>query len=141
MKLNDSLHQSLRAAISETDATGLNEEQGGFILKKDNQFAFHLVRNSNTGTPRAVGLYTADKNEMGKKVLTNVMAGWDVYASFHTHPKGFPAMPSTVDIRELFTGHPTNFIYAPQEKTLNRFTLETDDSNGDRFWSFANIEL
>jgi proteasome lid subunit RPN8/RPN11 len=47
----------------------------------------------------------------------------DVYASFHTHPKGCPARPSSMDLAELFTGHPVNYIWAPQEDELNRYTF------------------
>ena len=126
--LNDSLRQSLQAAKSSYNPA-LNEEQGGFILKAGEVYQYVAIRNANTGKPIARGLYTADKAQFANKVLTPcLMAGQELFASFHTHPKGFPAMPSYTDLNELFTGHPVNFIYAPESDTLNMFTCEPSDS-------------
>ena len=137
MKLSKLLRLSLQTALSQYDP-GLDEEQGGFILVDGAQYEFVGVKNANTGTTIAHGLYTADKKEFAEKVLSKVMEGWSVYASFHTHPKGFPARPSQMDINQLFTGHPINFIYAPLSDELNMFTL-TDELDG-KYWTLTAIE-
>jgi len=123
-KLNKSLLKSLRDAKSSCNLS-LNEEQGGFILKAldTEEYKYIPVRNQNTGTLKARGLYIADRLEFGKNVLGETIADdWDLFASFHTHPWGCPAMPSSMDLAELFTSFPVNFIYAPESDTLNMFT-------------------
>lgn len=139
-KSNKSLARSLSIAKSSFDYN-LDEEQGGFILKErgTENFEFVRVRNSNTGKHIARGLYTADKKEFAEKVLSRILlCEWEVYASLHTHPIGYPALPSSMDLRELFTGHPINFIYAPLERVMNMFTLKTD-ATGKTFWEGITV--
>jgi proteasome lid subunit RPN8/RPN11 len=117
----------------------LNEEQGGFILKRTgkDEYVFVPVTNSISGTPGAVALYIADTTEFNNKVLLKTEDGWEVYASYHTHPIGMRAMPSSIDISMLFTSFPINFIYAP-EKELNRFDYADYVQYGKR-WACSNI--
>ncbi len=100
------------------------EEKGGFILKEreGDQFMFIQVQNSNTGKPVAKGLYTANKSEYGVNVLKHVLwGGWEIYASFHTHPNGYSVKPSSIDLNQLFTGHKINYIYATKQKELVKY--------------------
>jgi len=138
-KSNNSLIQSLQSAKLSYKPE-LNEEQGGFIIKDSHgKYSFVPVRNRNTGQPVAKSLYTADKAEFAKKVLTPCMlSGFELYASFHTHPKGYPAKPSRTDLTELFTGHTVNYIWAPQEDELNQFTYTCDGWDGD-YWALETI--
>lgn len=114
-----------------------NEEKGGFILRKGNSYQFVHVLNSNTGTPIAHGLYTADKVEFGKKVLKLIMTagcGWSHYASFHTHPNGYASTPSNIDLYKLFTGFNINYIYATQQKELVRYKkVDVSEVSGSFF--------
>ena len=128
MKKELSLTHCLLSAILQYDYK-LEEEQGGFIIKHPDFhiFEFIPVKNKNTGTVIACGLYSADQSEYADKVLGRTLDdGWSVYASYHTHPKGgfVRAMPSSIDITKLFAGFPTNFIYAP-DKELNRFDYQS----------------
>src|ERR1035437_9417983 len=116
-KQKNSLHQTLLNAILSYDDS-LNEEQGGFIIKKSNEdnYKFIPVKNENTGTPIALALYIAEPVEFGQKVLLTMLDDWEVYASYHTHPKGMRAMPSHTDLTKLFTSFPINYIYAPEKE-------------------------
>ena len=129
----NSLLRSLLNAILSYDETN-PEEQGGFILKKNNSedFEFVPVKNFNTGDNIALGLYTADQTEFNNKVaLRTIDDDWEIYASFHTHPRGMRALPSSIDIRYLFKNFPVNYIYA-HGKELNCFELK------DGLWQISN---
>ena len=113
------------------------------ILKRTDKDVYQYIpiRNQNTGTRLARGLYTADKAEVAAKVMGMVFAGThEVYASFHTHPIGFPAMPSMEDLTKLFTGHPINYIYAPQEDVLNMFIYQKGGGR-EYVWQGVTINL
>lgn len=142
MTSKNSLHQCLLQAILHYDDS-LIEEQGGFILRKSNsdEYKFIPIRNQNTGTPIAVGLYIADTAEFNEKVaLPTLDDEWEVYASYHTHPVGMRALPSHTDLTKLFTSFPRNYIYAPG-KELNKFTYRNLGGallDGD-LWHFENV--
>ena len=140
--IKKSLHQSLLQAILYYDDT-LNEEQGGFIIKasKVEKYEFIPIRNANTGTPKALILYTADVDEFNEKIGLGVLDNlYSVFASFHTHPKGMRALPSHTDFNELFTSFPINYIYAP-DKELNRFDYKgkSIEYPGNILWTKTNI--
>jgi len=138
--IKQSLHQSLLHAILYYNDE-LNEEQGGFIVKIRNkeEYRFIPIRNSNTGTPTALVLYTADVAEFNEKIAMPMLDGeWSVYASFHTHPKGMRALPSSRDLTELFTSFATNYIYAPG-KELNMFDYNAKPEFGCYNWNTSNI--
>lgn len=125
----------------------LKEEEGGFILKSTSgdTYEFHKIRNMNTGTPIARGLYTVDRtggkdNEYATKILrkTNVRKPeWVEYASFHTHPKGFGPYPSQIDLTQLFTSSPVNFIYSPDVGILMRYDYNKEKNQ----WLAKQINL
>jgi len=100
------------------------EEEGGIILTASDsrqgkqEFKFVKVLNSNRGTPVAVGLYVTDEQDFGKAVFPLLTGGWNMYASFHTHPT-FSATPSSLDRENLFRGFKYNFIYSTLEKTIS----------------------
>lgn len=89
------------------------EEEGGIILAKDNGYVFAKVKNIHAGTSEAVGLYETDQHELKDKVLDEVAKGWQIYASFHTHPSFSPA-PSSLDMHSLFQGFKYNIIFSPR---------------------------
>ena len=139
-----SLRQSLLRAISLYDEV-LNEEQGGFIVKKPGveHYEFIPIRNQNTGTSEARALYIAEPSEFNDKISEPILDDvWEMHASYHTHPLGSRAMPSHRDLTELFTSFPINYIYAPG-KELNKFTyiLPKNSPNPLRLpeWSYENI--
>jgi proteasome lid subunit RPN8/RPN11 len=121
----------------------LAEEQGGFILKeagKEN-YEFVPVKNKITGTTQAVGLYVADDDEFNNNVfLRTIDDGWSIFASYHTHPLGMRAMPSSIDVNMLFTSFPINFIYAPS-KELNRFDYNPNHVKEDNHskWLYSSV--
>jgi hypothetical protein len=132
---NTTLNNILDEAIGL--CTSNDDEQGGVILSKvggegpygkriDYQFV-HL-RNANTGLPLAKSLWTADRNEYAKKVIPLFKDGWRHFASFHTHPK-WPAIPSKIDLTELFPGFPINYIYSGIDNDLGRFEFDDTDES------------
>lgn len=142
----NSLRRCLISALSQFRPE-LNEEEGGFIIKRVNseQYAFHKIRNMNTGTPVARGLFTVDRtgaenNEYATKILTKTNVRrpeWIEFASIHTHPKGFGPFPSTVDLKQLFTSNPVNFIYSPDMGVLMRYDFVKEDNQ----WQAKQINL
>ena len=126
---NSSLLQSLSTAILSCDCKNSFEEEGGFILHKadSDEYKFVKITNRNTGSPVAKALYTAEKQEYGDKVLVEVLKhGWTEFASFHTHPPGFGPFPSEIDLQQLFTGFPINYIYSPDMNLLMQYTLNKE---------------
>lgn len=115
--VNVSLARAVAAAVE--SCTDPVEEEGGCILASGlGEFKFMKVLNYKTGTPVARGLYVADPDAFGGEVFPELSRGWNLYASFHTHPT-FTATPSTLDRKELFRGFKYNYIYSIQEKTLS----------------------
>jgi len=110
------------------------EEQGGFILKSPDKedYEFIPVTSDMHSNPGAVGLYVANTEEFGNKILAKTIDGFKIHASFHTHPVGMRALPSSTDLSELFTSFPINYIYAPFRE-LNRFTYN------DGEWEMHNV--
>jgi proteasome lid subunit RPN8/RPN11 len=106
------------------------EEEGGFILRNktdQESFDFVKIKNSNTGHPIAAVLYNADRQEVGEKVIRRTLNGWQVFASFHTHP-GTSTVPSTIDLKNLFTTFKINYIYSPKADELAQYTIRPIES-------------
>ena len=119
----------------------LEEEQGGFILKykDDDNFEFIPVTNKLTGTNGARGLYIAEDQEFYNKVaFRTVDDNCEIYASYHTHPKGMRALPSSIDLTQLFLNFPINYIYAP-EKELNQFKFNPNAGEDEFDWTKTNV--
>lgn len=136
--------EALEAAIEYCKCEESNpnqEEVGGFILYQqaldgEHSFEFVAVTNANKGTPTAFGLYTADKAEFGKLVVSKLITGAHIYASFHYHPGGYGANPSSIDLYQLFQTFKRNYIYSA-DGTLKRFdSLSTDQEEVLRVVSF-----
>jgi proteasome lid subunit RPN8/RPN11 len=141
-KSKKTLHRCLLSAISYYNPD-LHEEQGGFILKvpKQDHYEFVPITNKLTGTSGAAGLYIAEQAEFDEKVqLRSFDEDLDIFASFHTHPIGMRAMPSSIDINMLFTSFPINFIYA-HNKELNRFDFNPQAKPGEFKWRYTNVML
>lgn len=136
--LGDSLHVALKLAVS--TCLGADEEEGGFIVRKDDEYQFHRITNSHTGTPTAVGLYEPERQEYGDKVIGSYSQGFKNYGSFHTHPTNFPARPSFTDLTRLFNGQPVNFIWSPSLRELKKYTFlgANDDYT---IWRVNEIDL
>ena len=121
IKLFNNINVNLARAVltGVENCIDLVEEEGGVILASSTgEFKFIKVLNYKAGTPVARGLYVADPDAFGGKVFPELSGGWNLYASFHTHPT-FTATPSTLDRKELFRGFKYNYIYSVQEKTLS----------------------
>jgi proteasome lid subunit RPN8/RPN11 len=91
------------------------EEKGGVILEKYGDYRFIKLTNSHEGTAVAYGLYEADRNQFGEKVIPLMSDGWKLFSSFHTHPQ-FPAVPSSLDLAKLFQGFKHNVIFSCTDK-------------------------
>lgn len=92
------------------------EEEGGIVMHlKYNEYEFIKIKNVYAGTATAIGLYEADAEEFSSKAISKMKDGWQLYASFHTHPT-FEARPSSLDVSTLFQGFKYNFIYSPLKK-------------------------
>ena len=120
LQLEGSLKTALQQAM--VQCPGTNEEEGGVILQGPTEFEFIKLRNQHTGTPVAVGFFEADREEYGQLVIPRFDAGLKNFASFHTHPTGCRAMPSTIDLTRLFNGFPINFICSPSMGELYCYT-------------------
>jgi proteasome lid subunit RPN8/RPN11 len=103
------------------------EEQGGLILRKDEDYLFVPIKNIYAGTYTSIGLYETDKIELKMKVFTRMSEGWRMFASFHTHPM-FSATPSVTDMSYLFQGFESNYIYAPKPRVFSATIWEGDTS-------------
>lgn len=125
MPQDSTLSHALLEAVKECNHT--LEEEGGIILNKENDYLFVKIKSIFSGTPTAIGLYETDKSELGKKVLMRMSSeGWQMYASFHTHPS-FSAEPSNTDMTYLFRGFKHNYIYAPRSKYFSLTSWEGDE--------------
>lgn len=126
MIVTPQLDQQLQLAMQSVQYDGA-EEEGGFILKREDEYLFVKVKNANTGTEVALVLFTADRAEFGTKVIPHQKDGWIIWASFHSHP-GNSVMPSSTDLTKLFKGFPNNFIYSPKSKKLNWYQYRAEKS-------------
>lgn len=138
-----SLGEILHQAIFE--CPGEHEEEGGFIVVNNGKYEFIKIRNQHTGEPCAVGFYEADQHEYGEKVVGKLLSGYKNFASFHTHPTGCRAFPSSIDLTRLFNGAKTNFIWSPSLNELNQYDhLDAsyyDDTNNATVWGMTPIFL
>lgn len=120
MKLIEVIHDATQQCRDEI------EEEGGIIIHNpsvEDSYEFIKLTNQNTGKALAPVLWTADQQEYADKILPRVMKGERHFASFHTHPR-FLAIPSTIDLSQLFPGFSINMIYS---QTTNRISVwETD---------------
>lgn len=103
------------------------EEEGGVILSRDDEYCFVKITNIHQGTDTAVALYEAERNELGRCVFDKYRDGWQLFASFHTHPQ-FAPYPSYIDLDTLFQGFAHNVIFAPLHKTFSYSTWENGAS-------------
>lgn len=95
------------------------EEEGGVILtRKGQDYIFVKIKNIHEGEPTAYGLYEADRNEFGQKVVPMIGAKWEFYGSFHTHPQ-FSPMPSQLDYDKLFQGFKYNYIFSNRDREFS----------------------
>ena len=122
MKLPEALEVVLRQAIHkcylDVPKEQQIEEHGGWILRKDDAFEFHFLRNENAGTPRAQVLFIANKQDVGNGPLNKIVKHkWKNFATFHTHPQ-FSVKPSSVDWNFLFQNSKYNFIYSQATNQL-----------------------
>jgi proteasome lid subunit RPN8/RPN11 len=101
-------------------------EEGGIIFEKDGVFKFQKIENIHDGTPRGISLYEVHTPSYGKLVSEQVMDGWKLFASFHTHPS-FSAQPSMIDLDFLFKGYKYNVIYSNLTDSF-AFCVWLDDS-------------
>lgn len=136
--LAPSLNDALREASLQ--CPGVDEEEGGILLVKDDKYTFIKLRNRHTGEPVAVGFFEADPAEYGEKVIPLFNDGHKNFASYHTHPTGCRAMPSSVDLTRLFNGFPTNFISSPSRGELNRFTYDPSSTADEVGWHFHTVK-
>jgi|CryBogDrversion2_7_1035282.scaffolds.fasta_scaffold00001_22 proteasome lid subunit RPN8/RPN11 len=96
-----------------------NEEEGGIILTKNEiDFVFVKVKNLHAGEEVAYGLYVTDPKDFGEKVISMIGKGWNMYASFHTHPQ-FAPTPSQLDYDKLFQGFKYNYIYSKKHRAFS----------------------
>ena len=105
-----------------------NEEEGGVILVKGAEYEFIKIRNLYAGSKVAIGLYETEANELKTLVIPRIADGWQMYASFHTHPACGPH-PSQLDLGKLFQGFKYNYIFASQSKlfSLSEWMGDTDE--------------
>lgn len=104
-----------------------DEEEGGIILvNKANEHEFIKLKNDNSGTDIALGLWTANRQEYADKIIPRFKEGWIHYASFHTHPIFYPT-PSAIDATELFPGFEINFIYSQLHNKVTEWHTVNED--------------
>lgn len=118
---------------------GINEEEGGFILRKEENFEFVKISNQHTGTSAAAYFYEANRTEYGSKVISKYNDGFKNHASFHTHPLGCRARPSMTDLSRLFNGAPCNFIWSPSFRELIRYIYISGLDASVTSWAMADI--
>lgn len=123
MRLLEKINKSLARAIATAtvECGDSKEEEGGIILTLNQplrEYKFIKVINDRRGTLSARGLYVANPEDFGKHVFPSISEGWNMYASFHTHPT-FPATPSSLDEDKLFRGFKYNFIFSNTERTVS----------------------
>lgn len=97
------------------------EEEGGVILKNvrdHSAFTFVKVKNVHRRTSTAHGLYVAEPEDFGSKVIPMLSKKWELYASFHTHPQ-FSSTPSMLDYDKLFQGFRYNYIYSTRDREFS----------------------
>lgn len=118
------LIESLKLAIKTCyDDRDDYEEAGGVILVKKDKYEFISLRNTNTGTPIAPSLWTADRMEYSKQVypkLFDKKGKWIQHGSFHTHPR-FSAQCSGEDLDKVFKAYPVNYIFSGLNRQLLKY--------------------
>lgn len=135
---NTLLTNELLSAVKQ--CTSLKEEEGGVLLTKDGTIRFVKITNNLSGEPIAQGLWEADRQEYYDKVLAEIKNGWQVYASFHTHPIFLP-IPSALDLTELFKGFSRNFIYSNKYNKITEWLVTLDTNNVVTRVALANTYL
>lgn len=108
--LSVSLMQAM--VLASESCTNKIDEEGGLILKRNEDCCFVKVENKYAGTDIAGGLYETEMQSLSKNVFPLLKEGWQMFASFHTHPM-FSASPSSIDMTKLFLGFKYNVIFAP----------------------------
>jgi proteasome lid subunit RPN8/RPN11 len=104
------------------------EEEGGVLLARKDDYRFVKIKNKHKGSHTAISLYEADKLELGKLLFDRYKEGWEICASFHTHPS-FSPYPSNLDLDTLFQGFKHNVIYAARNHGVFSYsTWENDQS-------------
>ena len=138
------LPPALQAAVDEARAQcpGVDEEEGGLILVKDDVYKFVKLRNKHTGETVAVGFIEFDPAEYGEKIISLFNDGWRNHSSFHTHPTGCRALPSMIDLTRLFNGFPVNYIWSPSREELSEFTYAgVCLEDGKTAWDYRGVLL
>lgn len=137
VKLEGSLREAIRLAL--TLCLGVQEEEGGFLVRRGPEFRFFHLVNRHTGQPHAVALYEPDPGSYGEKVIGSYGEGFSNYGSFHTHPNGCRALPSLTDFNRLFNGQPNNFIWSPSLVELNWFEF-VKRSSAETLWRMRKVD-
>lgn len=137
------LGRSLKEAIqcAKNECSSLSEEEGGVIVSKDLDYEFIKLRNQHTGNAIASGFYEADREEYGQKVIAKFEAGFKNFASFHTHPTGFRAYPSTIDLTRLFNGFPDNFIWSPSFDEIRWYSYIRNEVGDSVSWEMKLVVM
>src|SRR4051812_44783759 len=123
MKLINALNHAILDCYNQND-----EECGGIILCRGDNYMFTKLRNQNTGTPKAQVLWTADRNEYSRLVYPLLFAKdgkWQQHGSFHTHPQWSPNF-SSEDLRSVFRSYPINYIFGGLDRRLVKYYWEDE---------------
>lgn len=134
-----SLIDCLNQAIA--SSTNQIEEEGGIILKKEDEYKYIKIRNNHTGTKIAWGLYEVDRQEYGNNIIPLFNGSWRNYATFHTHPNGCRPYPSLIDLTRLFKGARTNFIYSSSYRQLCGYKVDRIEGEDKIYWNAFEILL
>lgn len=112
------LINALKLAVK-TCCETIDEEEGGIIMVRDNDYKFVRLENNLKGTPIAKSLISFE-TEYGTKIIPMFKERWRCYASFHTHPR-FPCYASSIDYDNLFNGFRHNYIYSRCNKNISHY--------------------
>lgn len=140
VKLYGSLREAMQLALNTCLLIETNEEEGGFIPRKKDEFKYFRVNNCHSGTKVAAGLYEPDRKQYGETVIASYGDGFCNWGSFHTHPFGCRALPSLTDLTRLFNGQPNNFIWSPSLHELNWFEIVSQDTT-ETIWRMKIVDL
>ena len=120
--LKEVIKRAIKLCADDVD----HEEKGGIILQDGDSFKFVYLKNTLAGTPQAMGLWVADMNEFGEKVIPLLTNTCKAYGSFHTHPLFLP-VPSSIDRMRLFQGYKYNYIWSVKYKSLCKYAIENGE--------------